>query len=49
MQRGLPLPMTGAEVCDHFDQRELTKDNTWHSYSTKKTYKAYLKRWIIPE
>jgi integrase len=44
-----PLPMTVAEVCDHFDQRELTKDNTWRSYSTKKTYKAYLKRWIIPE
>jgi integrase len=41
--------MTVAEVCDHFDQRELTKDNTWRSYSTKKTYKAYLKRWIIPE
>jgi integrase len=44
-----PLPMTVAEVCDHFDQRELTKDNTWRSYSTKKTYKVYLKRWIIPE
>lgn len=36
-------------MCDHFDQRELTKDNTWRSYSTKKTYKAYLKRWIIPQ
>ena len=44
-----PLPMTVAEVCDHFDQRELTKDNTWRSYSTEKTYKAYLKRWIIPQ
>src|SRR6202158_2864755 len=41
--------MTVAEVCDHFDQRELTKDNTWRSYSTKTTYKAYLKRWIIPQ
>jgi integrase len=44
-----PLPMTVAEVCDHFDQRELTKDNTWRSYSPKTTYKAYLKRWIIPQ
>jgi len=44
-----PLSMTVAEVCDHFDQRELTKDNTWRSYSTKTTYKAYLKRWIIPQ
>jgi hypothetical protein len=33
--------MTIAEVCDHFDQRELTKDNNWRSYSTKKTYKVY--------
>jgi len=41
--------MTVAEVCDHFDQRELTKDNTWRSYSTKTTYRAYLKRWIIPQ
>ena len=44
-----PLPMTVAEVCDHFDQRELTKDNTWRSYSTKTTYRTYLKRWIIPQ
>jgi len=40
--------MTIAEVCDHFIQRELTRDNTWRSYSTKTAYKAYLKRWIIP-
>jgi hypothetical protein len=25
------LPMTVAEVCDHFVQRELTKDNIWRS------------------
>src|SRR5712692_9893711 len=42
------LPMTVAEVCDHFVQRELTKDNIWRSYSTKRAYKAYLTRWIIP-
>jgi len=41
------LPMTVAEVCDHFVQRELTKDNIWRSYSTKRAYKAYLTRWII--
>lgn len=41
-------PMTIAEVCDHFIQRELTKDNTWRSYSTKKAYGTYLRRWIIP-
>jgi integrase len=42
------LPMTVAEVCDHFVQRELTKDNIWRSYSAKRAYKAYLTRWIIP-
>ena len=42
------FPMTVAEVCDHFIQREPTQDNTWRSYSTKKAYKAYLKsdRWL---
>src|ERR1700731_3334059 len=42
------LPMTIAEVCDHFVQRELSKENSWRSYSAKNTYKAYLKRWVIP-
>src|SRR5207302_2036321 len=23
------FPITAAELCDHFIQRELTKDNTW--------------------
>jgi hypothetical protein len=36
--------ITVAQLCDHFEQRELAKDNTWRSYSTKKTYQAYLKR-----
>lgn len=42
------LPMTIAEVCDHFIQRELNKENSWRSHSTKETYKAYLNRWVIP-
>src|SRR5258705_10959322 len=42
------LPMTIAEVCDYFVQRELTKENSWRSYSTKKSYKAYLNRWVNP-
>jgi len=40
--------MTIAEVCDHFIQRELTNDNLWRSYSTKRAYKAYLRKWIVP-
>jgi len=40
--------MTVAQLCDHFEQRELTRDNTWRSYATKRSYHAYLKRWIVP-
>lgn len=43
------LPMTIAEVCDHFIQRELHRENSWRSHSTKKTYRAYLNRWVIPQ
>jgi len=43
-----PCPTTVAEACDHFEQRELGKENNWRSYSTKKAYRVYLKRWIIP-
>jgi len=42
------LLMTIAQLCDHFTQRELAIDNFWRSYSTKRAYKAYLKRWIVP-
>lgn len=38
--------MTVAQLCDHFEQRELPKENTWRSHATKKIYKAYLTRWI---
>ena len=40
--------ITVAQLCDHFEQRELTRDNTWRSYSTNETYQAYLKRWVLP-
>jgi integrase len=40
---------TVAQLCDHFEQRELTKDNTWRSHATKKTYQAYLNRWVRPQ
>jgi hypothetical protein len=39
--------ITVAQLCDRFEQRELTKDNTWRSYATKKIYQAYLTRWIL--
>src|SRR5689334_10955574 len=40
--------ITVAQLCDHFEQRELARENTWRSYSTKKTYQAYLTRWVLP-
>lgn len=40
--------MTIAQLCNHFEQRELGKGNTWRSYSTKKIYAVYLKRWVSP-
>jgi integrase len=41
-------PMTIAQLCDHLEQRELARENTWRSHATKKVYKAYLSRWIRP-
>jgi len=41
--------MTIAQLCSHFEQRELCLTHTWRSYSTKNIYKVYLKRWIIPK
>jgi integrase len=43
-----PRVMTIAQLCDHFEQRELSKENTWGSHATKKIYKAYLTRWVRP-
>jgi integrase len=40
--------ITVAQLCDHFEQRELARDNTWRSHATKTTYQAYLNRWIRP-
>jgi integrase len=42
------VAMTVAQLCDHFAQRELAKDNSWRSHATKKIYQAYLTRWIRP-
>ena len=43
-----PPPLSVAELCEHFIQRELTNDNLWRSYSTKRAYRAYIRRWIVP-
>jgi integrase len=43
-----PHSLTIAQLCDHFEQRELSKENAWRSHATKKIYKAYLRRWVCP-
>src|ERR1017187_7594578 len=43
------VSMTIAQLCSHFEQRELCTANTWRSYSTKYIYKVYLRRWVIPK
>jgi integrase len=40
---------TISAVCSHFERCELAQGNTWRSYSTKKCYAGYLKRWIVPQ
>jgi integrase len=40
--------MTVAQLCDHFQQRELAKENTWRSHATKRVYQAFLTRWVRP-
>jgi len=41
--------VTIAQLCDHFEQRELAPSNTWRSHATKKGYAVYMRRWIVPQ
>jgi integrase len=40
--------ITLADLSKHYQQRELVGSNTRISYSTRKAYEGYLKRWIEP-
>lgn len=40
--------LTITQLTEHYRRRELTADNVWKSYATKKGYEIYLKRWIVP-
>jgi len=42
------IPMTLAQLTDHFRHRELGHSNNRISYSTKKAYQGYLNKWIVP-
>jgi hypothetical protein len=41
--------LTISQLAEHYRHRELSPDNAWKSYSTKKGYENYLKRWIVPK
>ncbi|GAC1432941.1 MAG: hypothetical protein NVS1B11_00130 [Terriglobales bacterium] len=41
--------LTIFQLAEHYRRRELSPDNTWKTYSTKKGYDNYLKRWIVPK
>ena len=47
--RARSISMRVAQLSSHFEQRELTRSNTWRSHSTKKGYSVYLRRWIVPQ
>ena len=40
--------MTVAELCEHFQHRELAQNDVWRSYSTRRNYIFYLNKWIVP-
>jgi integrase len=40
---------TVSQLSNHFERIELAQSNTWRSYSTKKCYAGYLKRWVVPQ
>lgn len=41
--------LTISQLAEHYRRRELASDNTWKTYSTKKGYENYLRRWIVPK
>ena len=38
---------TLSQLSNHFERIELASSNSWRSYSTKRCYAGYLKRWIV--
>jgi integrase len=46
--RSKASPSTLSELADHYGLRELSSQNRWKTYSTKLTYRGYLRKWIVP-
>ena len=43
-----PRLLSLSQLVEHYKQRELAPDNAWKTYSTKATYRGYLRKWIVP-
>jgi integrase len=40
--------ITVAQICEHFEQRELRSGDSFRSFATVKTYRGYIRKWIRP-
>jgi integrase len=40
--------LTIGQLCDHFQQREMTQEGPWRTLATKTTYQGYIRKWIRP-
>lgn len=36
------------QLCEHFEQREMRSGTSLWSIATQKTYRGYIRRWIMP-
>jgi hypothetical protein len=40
--------VTVEQICEHFEQRELRSGDSFRNFSTIKTYRGYIRKWIKP-
>jgi integrase len=41
-------PLTCEQLINHYEERELSEENSRKAYSTKEVYGRYLENWILP-
>jgi integrase len=39
---------TVAQICEHFEQKELRSGDCFRSFATVKTYRGYIRKWVKP-
>ena|ERR1700730_4324387 len=42
------VPISIGDLIDHYIQRELSGDASWHSHATRTIYSYFLQKWIRP-